>query len=85
MKTGTEPGRKRLTACKYFDSFYALIIQPGTSAPQVLARYKKVYYTLISEIPSIKTLIEDPLRASTLKMMLKKVRVCAYIEVLWAR
>ena len=80
MKTDAEPGRKYLTACKFFYSFYMLIMRSGTSSPQVLARYKKVYYTLIHEIPSIKMLIEDPSRTSMLKTMLKKVCVCAYIE-----
>ena len=56
-------------------------MQPGASTPQVLARYKKVYYTLIYEIPKIKTLIEDRSRASTLKTVLKKVRICTYTEV----
>ena len=57
-----------------------LIMRSGTSSPQVLTRYKKVYYTLIHEIPSIKMLIEDPSCTSMLKTMLKKVHVCAYIE-----
>jgi hypothetical protein len=48
----------------------------------MLARYKKVYYTLIYEIPSIKMLIEDATRTSALKKTLKKVRICAYIVVL---
>ncbi|KAI9570936.1 hypothetical protein HD554DRAFT_2037126 [Boletus coccyginus] len=51
--------RKYLTTC--------------TSSPQALAHYKKVYYTLIHEIPYIKTLIEDPSHASTFKTTLRKV------------
>jgi len=47
----------------------------------MLARYKKVYYTLVYEIPSIKMLIEDTTHTSTLKKMLKKVCICAYIVV----
>jgi hypothetical protein len=48
----------------------------------MLACYKKVYYTLIYEIPTIKTLIEDTAHASTLKRTLKKVHICAYIVIL---
>lgn len=80
MKMDAKLGRKYLTACKFFYSSYVLIMQSGTSSPQALARYKKVYYTLIHEIPRIKTLIEDPSHASTLKTTLKKVCICAYIE-----
>ena len=48
----------------------------------MLAHYKKAYYILVYEIPTIKTLIEDTMHASMLKKMLKKVSICAYIVVL---
>ncbi|KAG8213545.1 hypothetical protein J3R82DRAFT_10190 [Butyriboletus roseoflavus] len=49
---------------------------------QMLAHYKKVYYILIYEIPSIKTLINNATHASTLKKILKKICICIYIVVL---
>ena len=82
MKMGAMPGRKLSIACKCFIHFTHLSYKLGTSTPQMLAHYKKVYYTLVYKIPTIKTLIEDTMHASMLKKMLKKVSICAYIVVL---
>ncbi|KAG8218100.1 hypothetical protein J3R82DRAFT_3619 [Butyriboletus roseoflavus] len=49
---------------------------------QMLTHYKKVYYTLINEIPSIKILIKDTACTSTLKKMFKKMYIYTYIVVM---
>ena len=88
--TATWPGkegRKCSIACKLFSHFTCLITHIGSSALKALACYKKVYSTLIREVPGIKLLIDDPSCGSILKRALKKVSICTYIGtsgIVWA-